>query len=121
MKSLKREHLRGLYLNPQGTVIWDEVIAIGSLSKALVSAREIIAPALEHNASGIILAHNHLSGIAEPSIEDSEMTLQIENAMELMKIDLWDHIIIADDNYYSFNEAGKLKLKDKKIAFSVRK
>jgi DNA repair protein RadC len=120
MKSLKREHLRGLYLNPQGLVVADEVLAIGSLSKALVSPREIITPALEYNASGIILAHNHLSGIPEPSAEDVEMTLQIEKAMDLMKIDLWDHIIIAEDSYYSFNEAGRLKIANKNIAFKAK-
>jgi DNA repair protein RadC len=109
MKDLRREHLRGLYLNIKGKLIWDEVISIGTLSKALVTPREILAPAIERGASGIIVAHNHLSGVAEPSSEDLEMTIQIENAAELMKLDLWDHIIITQNGYYSFNEAGKIK------------
>lgn len=112
MRELKREHLRGLYLNIRGKIIYDEVVAIGTLNRALVSPRELLAPAIEYGASGLIIAHNHLSGIAEPSPDDEEMTLMIENAASLMKIDLWDHIIVTSDGYFSFNEAGKIKLKD---------
>ncbi len=109
MRLLKREHLRCLYLDLRGRLIWDEVVAIGTLSKALVSPREIIGPALEHSATGIIIAHNHLSDIAEPSPEDREMTALVENAAEMMNLDLWDHIIITKEGYYSFNEAGEIK------------
>jgi DNA repair protein RadC len=59
----------------------------------------------------LIIAHNHLSSIPEPSSEDVEMTAILENAAELMKIDLWDHIIVTTDGYYSFNEAGRIKVK----------
>ena len=109
MHYLKKEHLRGLYLDIRGRIIFDEVLSIGTLSKALVSPREILAPALEHGASGLIIAHNHNSGNAAPSDADEELTALVESAAELMKIDLWDHIIIAGEKYYSFNENGKLK------------
>ena len=109
MRELRREQLRGLYLDNRGRLVWDEVIAIGSLNKALAPPREILAPALEHDATGIIIAHNHPSGIAEPSGSDEEITDLIESAANLMKINLWDHIIITKDGYYSFNKAGKIK------------
>ena len=111
MKALKREHLRGLYLDVRGKIIWDEVIAIGNASRALVTPREILAPAIEHGATGLIIAHNHLSEIAQPSQEDIELTIQIEGAADLMKICLWDHLIVAGEGYYSFNAAGKIKSK----------
>ena len=111
MKLLKREHLRGLYLDVRGKIIWDEVIAIGNASRALVTPREILAPAIEQGATGLIIAHNHLSEIARPSQDDIELTIQIESAANLMKISLWDHLIITGDEYYSFNAAGKIKTK----------
>ncbi|MBC8205382.1 DNA repair protein RadC [bacterium] len=109
MRYLKREHLRGLYLDIQGRLLFDEILSIGSLSQALVSPREVLTPALEYGATGLILAHNHLSGLAAPSDADEELTATVESAASLMKVDLWDHIIIAEDKYYSFNEKGKLK------------
>jgi len=109
MRFLKKEQLRALYLAADGKVIWDEVVALGSLSRALISPRELLAPAIEHSAAALIIAHNHTTGPSEPSQDDVELTLKLESAAELMKIDLWDHIIIAGEGYYSFNEAGKIK------------
>jgi|GEM_PF-405925 len=109
MRFLKKEQLRALYLAADGKVIWDEVVALGSLSRALVSPRELLAPAIEHSAAALILAHNHIQGPAEPSQEDIELTIKLESAAELLKIDLWDHIIIAGEGNYSFNESGKIK------------
>ena len=109
MRFLKKEQLRALYLDSYGGIIWDEVIALGSLSKALISPRELLAPALENSASALLIAHNHLSGIAEPSSADIEFTARLEKAAELLKLDLWDHLIISQKGYYSFNEEGKIK------------
>ena len=111
MRDLKREHLRGLYLDIRGNLVYDEIIAIGRLNRALAEPREIIAPGIAHNAVGLIIAHNHPSAPANPSLDDEEMTALLENAANLMNIDLWDHIIIAKDGYYSFNQAGKIKKK----------
>lgn len=109
MKFLKKEQIRVLYLSQSGGIIWDEVAAIGKFSHAMVSPRELLAPAIEHSAAGLILAHNHPSGKAKPSREDIELTIKVENAAELLNIDLWDHLIIASENYFSFNENGKIK------------
>jgi DNA repair protein RadC len=110
MRVLKKEQIRALYLNENGAVIWDEVAAIGKLSQAMVSPRDLLAPALEHSAAGIIIAHNHPTGSANPSNEDVELTVRLENAAELLNIDLWDHIVISQEGYYSFNEAGSIKV-----------
>ena len=111
MRYLRKEQLRGLYFSLQGKLIGDEVIALGSFSKTMATPREIIAPAIEKNAGGIIIAHNHISGVKHPSDDDIEMTIKIEKAAEMMDIGFWDHIIITDSGYYSFSETGRLKAK----------
>ncbi|MBC8278104.1 MAG: DNA repair protein RadC [FCB group bacterium] len=109
MKLLKKEQIRALYLNNAGELLWDEVISIGTLSRTLVSPRELLAPALEQSASALIVAHNHLNESPEPSADDIQLTARIENAAQILKVDLWDHIIISKNSYYSFNEAGRIK------------
>lgn len=109
MKLLKKEQIRALYLNNAGELIWDEVISIGTLSRALISPRELLAPALEQSATALIIAHNHLNESPEPSADDVQLTARIENAAQILKVDLWDHLIISKIGYYSFNEAGRIK------------
>ena len=70
MRELKREQLRGLYLDARGKLLFDDVLAVGHLNKTSAPPREILAPALEHGAAAIIIANNHPSGIAEPSGSD---------------------------------------------------
>ena len=114
MRWLRREHLRGIYLNPTGRILWEEDIARGTITSAHISLREIITPAILSRASGIIIAHNHLSGKAEPSMADEEITILLENLVIQLNIDLYDHIIIAGDCYYSFANAKKLRCMDYK-------
>jgi len=64
--------------------------------------------AIEHNALGFILAHNHPSGCLEPSPEDLEFTRSVKKAGELMGIELYDHLIVAGDGYTSMRERGLL-------------
>jgi DNA repair protein RadC len=101
MANLPKEHLRGLYLNSQYKVIHDEVISIGSLSANIVHPREVFKPAFEHSAAAIILAHNHPSGIAKPSLEDLQITEQLVSAGKFLGIHLLDHVIIAKKGFQS--------------------
>ena len=101
MSDLKKEQLRGLYLNSQFQLIHDEIISIGTLNSNLAHPREIFKPALYYNASAIILAHNHPSGKLKASQADIKITKKLLNISQLLQIDLLDHLIIANNNYIS--------------------
>lgn len=106
MKNLKKEHLRGLFINSRYFLIHDEVISMGTLNTNIVHPREIFRPAIEHNAYAIILAHNHPSGECTPSQKDLEMTAKIDEAGKILQIPILDHLIIAENGYFSLHKAG---------------
>ncbi|MBU4421574.1 DNA repair protein RadC [Candidatus Parcubacteria bacterium] len=101
MRGLPKEHLRGIYLNSRYRVIHDEVISVGSLTANIVHPREVFKPALEHSACAVILAHNHPSGSAKPTVSDVEITKQLVEAGKILGIDLLDHIVIAKNKFVS--------------------
>lgn len=78
----------------------------GSVNSAHVSIRKIVETALVANATSVILAHNHTSGIAIPSEDDERTTQKIRQALELVGIILSDHIVVADDDYVSMADNG---------------
>lgn len=101
MRSLNKEHLRGLYLNNHYKVIHDEVISMGTLDANLVHPREVFRPALEYSASAVILIHNHPSGIVKASGPDIAITEQLIKAGELLGIELIDHLVVTRDSFAS--------------------
>ena len=104
MYKLKKETLRALYLNTRNQLIHDEVISIGTLNANLVHPREVLKPALEYSAAGLIVVHNHPSGDPEPSYEDIKITRQIYKASKIMAIELLDHIIVGKKRFVSLRE-----------------
>ena len=108
MARLKKEHLRGLYLDTRNKLIRDEVIAIGTLNTSLAHPREIFHPAIESHAAAIILVHNHPSGDPLPSKDDIELTKQVHEASKIMEIDVLDHVIIGSQNYCSLKESTEI-------------
>jgi DNA repair protein RadC len=80
----------------------------GTLDSAAVYPREVLKRALFHNAAAVIFAHNHPSGINEPSSADKQMTDKLIQALALFDIRVLDHFIIADGRPYSFAEHGLL-------------
>jgi DNA repair protein RadC len=102
------EAVRVLFLDARNHLIRDEIATRGSVHEAPIYVREIIARALELGATGIILAHNHPSGDAEPSLTDEEMTASLATAAETMGIILHDHLIVARADHFSFRSAGLL-------------
>jgi DNA repair protein RadC len=78
----------------------------GSVNSANVSIRKIVETALSFNATSVILAHNHTSGIALPSREDQITTRKIEAALKAVDIALTDHIIVADEDFVSLADSG---------------
>lgn len=101
MRDLKKEQLRGLYLNSRYKLIHDEVISIGTLTSNIVHPREVFKPALEYSAAAIIIAHNHPSGSIKPSQGDIQITNQLLKASKIIGIDLLDHVIIAGNKFIS--------------------
>lgn len=91
-------------LNSSNKVIKFEKISIGNLNSSVVHPREIFKVAIENNSAGIILIHNHPSENPEPSNEDISITKKIVEAGKIMDIPVFDHIIIAGNNYTSFVE-----------------
>lgn len=111
MEKLRHEEQEHLILSMFDTkcrLIQDVVLTIGTVNASYISPREIFMKALEHHAVHIILLHNHPSGSARPSRQDIEVTRQIMEGGRLLGIELADHIIIGDKQYYSFREQGML-------------
>ena len=101
MRNLPKEHLRGLYLNTHYQIIHDETISIGTVDANMVHPREVFRPAFAVSAAGIVLVHNHPSGIVEASAQDKLVTKQIAEAGRLLGIDLVDHVIVSRDAFRS--------------------
>ena len=101
---LKKEYLRGLYVDTRNKLVRDEVIAIGTLNASLAHPREVFHPAIESHAAAIILVHNHPSGDSSPSKDDIELTKQIYKASKILDIEILDHVIIGNEKYFSLKE-----------------
>lgn len=104
----EREIFMVLFLDNQHRLIKQEEMFLGTINSAGVYPREIIKAALYCNAAALILAHNHPSGIANPSQADKNITSKIQQAAELMEIRVLDHFIIGKGCYFSFSEEGLL-------------
>ncbi|MFC1655273.1 DNA repair protein RadC [Patescibacteria group bacterium] len=108
MLDLKKEYIRGLYLNTRHELIYDEVLSIGTLESTSLHPREVFYPAIQRYAYTFILVHNHPSGNPEASEEDFYLTQEIVKAGDLFRIPLLDHVIVSKNGYYSFQEHGTL-------------
>ena len=97
-----------LFLNAQHGLIASEQLFQGTLTQTSVYPREVVKSALKHNAAAVIFAHNHPSGIAEPSRADELLTQALKSALDLVDVKVLDHIIIAGAASLSFAECGRL-------------
>ena len=101
MGSLQRERVDIVCLNSRFEYICRESIALGSLNCANLSPREVIYTAVINNSAFVILAHNHPSGDSTPSVEDVTLTKRIQESLNLVGIQLLDHIVIAKKSFNS--------------------
>lgn len=102
------EVFMGLFLDAQNRVIAEEELFRGSLTQTSVYPREVVKRALHHNAAGIIFAHNHPSGAAEPSRADELLTRALREALALVDVKVLDHFVVAGGQTLSFAERGLL-------------
>lgn len=104
MGAYESEIFAVIFLDVKNGIIALEEISIGTINQAPVYPREIVKKALLHNAASVILAHNHPSGVTEPSCGDETVTRMVKEALNLVDINVLDHIIIAGGDYFSFAE-----------------
>lgn len=103
-----REHMYTLYLDNSNHILGYHLLSIGGITSTLVDIRVLLQGALLTNAVGLILFHNHPSGILKPSESDKRLTQKIINSSKLLDIKVLDHLIITEENYYSFADHGEL-------------
>ena len=97
-----------LLLNNRNSVIDNVRIATGGLTSTVVDIRLVMREALVKRATTIALCHNHPSGNLRPSSEDDRLTQNIVSACKIMNIRFLDHIIVAGNKYYSYNDESRL-------------
>lgn len=103
-----REVFAVLFLDSQHRVLAFEPLFHGTLDSAAVYPREVVKRCLAHNAGAVIVAHNHPSGVAEPSGCDRRLTERLRDALALVDIRLLDHVVVGDGDTVSFAERGWL-------------
>jgi len=104
LASKTQEHVVALYLNSRNILIEQKTIAIGTVNSAPFHPRDVFATAIVTKASGIILVHNHPSGICNPSLEDQAITEHLEEMGELLEIPLVDHVIVSKNGWKSLKQ-----------------
>ena len=106
LRDRQREGFYILFLDSQNRVIRGELMFEGTIDSASVYPREVVKRTLEHNAAALILAHNHPSGVAEPSQSDRRITRRLSDALALVEVRVLDHFVVGDGEVVSFAERG---------------
>ncbi len=106
LRFLSTEEVHVLFFNTKCIFLGEKRLFVGTVNASLISPREIFIEALQREAVGIILVHNHPSGDPTASREDIHLTVQVAQAGKMLDIRLLDHIIIGDNRYFSFKENG---------------
>jgi DNA repair protein RadC len=102
------EQFKILLLNRGNKVLGIYEVSQGGITGTVADPRLIVTAALKSNAVSIILAHNHPSGSVQPSRADEELTTKIRSGADFLDIKVLDHLIIANESYYSFADEGLL-------------
>lgn len=108
LRDYQQEVFAALYLDNKHRVIQFEILFYGTINMASIYPRELVKRALHHNSAAMIVAHNHPSGIADPSKSDMEITAWLKQALSLIEVKLLDHLVIADNQAISLSELGLL-------------
>jgi DNA repair protein RadC len=103
-----QEHFLVITLDGASHIINTRTVFIGTLNRSLVHPREVFADAIADRAAGIIIAHNHPSGVLDASHADRQITQRLKEVSTLVGIELLDHVILTRDGYVSFSDEGWL-------------
>lgn len=104
IRDKEQEHMMALYLNARHELLTSELIAVGSLNQAVITPRDVLAPALRLPCVSIIVTHNHPSGDATPSQEDIQWTKKLVQAADIVGLGIIDHVIVTRKSYVSFKQ-----------------
>lgn len=104
----EREVFMVLFLDNQNRLIAHETLFTGTINHTQVHPREVVKAALKHNAAAVIMAHNHPSGLAEPSDADRCITARLQQGLALIDVRIPDHLVIGGMDIVSFAERGWL-------------
>ncbi|WP_226064831.1 RadC family protein [Kaistella polysaccharea] len=108
LADLQTEEFWAIFLNQNNRIIGKSRLSSGGINQSVVDIRILFKNALEHFATGLVVAHNHPSGNLKPSQEDLKITKQITEAGKILNIQLLDHLIIAQNSYLSFADENLL-------------
>lgn len=108
LAGLPHEVFYVIFLDAQNRVIAAEEMFRGTLTQTSVFPREIVKAALHHNSAGVVFAHNHPSGVAEPSHADENLTSVLKQALALVDVRVLDHFVVGGACVLSFAERGLL-------------
>ncbi|HIE66101.1 MAG: DNA repair protein RadC [Nitrospira sp.] len=106
LRNSRKEIFKIILLDQKNKVLRDVSVSQGSLTETVVHPREVFNPAVRDSAASVIFLHNHPSGDPTPSHEDKEMTGRLVAAGSLLGIQVLDHVVIGNDSYFSFADAG---------------
>ena len=106
----QNEIVHVFYLNSKNELLHSEDLGEGTVSEAVAFPRKIVEGALKHNATSIILAHNHPGGLPEPSDNDNRLTGAVKKALQTIGISLQEHVIISDDGFFSYRKSGYFEI-----------
>ncbi len=106
MRDLKREIFTAVYLNARNQIVYESIVSTGSLTTSAIYPREIMNQAYRVAAAAVVFSHNHPSGSTNASAEDRRVTRELVVAGEAIQVSVVDHLIIGENNYYSFADEG---------------
>ena len=109
MRGLKREVFKVMFLDARNGVVEIADLFEGTLNASAIYPREIIQGAVKHNAAALIFVHNHPAGNPQPSDNDKQITQDLVFAGNMMQIKVLDHIVIGENRYFSFADAGLIE------------
>ena len=104
IKNKAKEHFKLIILDSRNKILTITNVSVGTLNANLAHPREIFKDAITHNASSVVLVHNHPSGDPEASEDDLKITKQLVEAGKILGIEIIDHIIIGNDAFFSFKD-----------------
>ncbi len=107
--NMDREHFWVISLNADYMVLCIELVSIGSHNKVIAEPSQVFRVPIQKNADKIMLVHNHPAGVLQPSPADKDVTDRLVQVGYLHHIEVVDHVILTEDSYYSFAEAGLME------------
>ncbi|TFB09247.1 JAB domain-containing protein [Candidatus Atribacteria bacterium MT.SAG.1] len=108
MRDLKKEKFKAILLDVKNKIIRDIEISEGSLTESIVHPREVLKEIIKESAASVIFLHNHPSGESNPSKNDLDTTERLVEACNIIGVKVLDHIILGEDNHFSFAQEGLL-------------